>query len=193
MLDGNLSNWPDSTRLPSWALGSTAGPANADIRMAWSEKGLYVAAQVSHTKVSVPDPKSFWDGDCLEVFVDTRNKKGAHKFEPGDHQFWIVPQVEQKKAYLGQWKRQSEIPQTLYDIPGTQSFSARTNDGYIIEMLIPAAQLQQYQPKAGSWIGLNLNLHVIGPKGNREVFWVLPKADGAPDQPANWGSLLLTE
>ena len=192
VMDGDLSDWPTSTQIPGWMLGSTDGPADVKLHAAWSEKGLYVAAVVGGSKVSAPDPKQFWDGDALEVFVDTRNKKDSRKFEAGDHQFFLVPQVDQKDVYLGRWKRQSEIPATLFDI-ATESASKRTEDGYVIEALIPADQFQDFSPSVGTKLGMNLNLKVVGVRDTREVYWSQPKEEGTTDQPGRWGTVLLVE
>jgi hypothetical protein len=146
--------------------------------------------EVHDAKADVPDPRSFWVGDVLEVFVDTRAKKTPRRYEIGDHQFWLAPQADRKRVYLGQWKRNNEIPQTQYDIPGIQSATVKTNDGYIMECLIPASLIQGYKPVAGAQLGLSLNLTVKGIKLDREVYWPLPKSEGA-EQPASWGTVTL--
>jgi len=176
--------------LPSWILGSTLGDAKAAVYLAWSEKGLAVALDVRDSKVAVPDPRSFWLGDVLELFVDTRDKKTARGYETGDHQLWLAPQIEQKRVYVGQWKRNAEIPATIFDIPGIQSATLRKGDGYVLECLIPAALLKNFKPAAGIRLGLNLNLSVKGATQDREVFWPNAKADST-EQPATWGTITL--
>jgi len=192
VMDGDLKDWPANTRIPAWVLGSTLGDPNAAVYAAWSSKGLYVAAEVHDSKVSVPDPRNFWTGDVLEVFLDTHDKKTPRKYEPGDHQFWLAPQVDQKRVYVGQWKRNDEITETHYDIPGIQSYAVRKGDGYIMECLIPASLLKDYKPAAGTHLGLNLNLFVKGANQDRDVYWSLPKSE-SPDQPAGWGTVTLGE
>jgi len=189
-LDGNLKDWPTRTRIPAWALGSTLGDANAAVYLAWSPKGLYVAVDVHDSKAIALDPRSFWAGDVLELFVDTHDNKTRRQYESGDHQFWLAPQIDQKRAYVGQWKRGTELPETRYDIPGIQSTVVRTANGYVMECLLPASLLTGFKPSPGSRLGLNLNLSVKGAKQDREVFWSLPKSDGV-DQPANWASVIL--
>lgn len=189
-MDGTLKDWPARNRIPVWTLGSTLGQPNAAIYMAWSDKGLHVALEVHDSKADVPDPRNFWVGDVLEVFVDTRAKKTPRRYEVGDHQFWLAPQVGEKRVYMGQWKRNNEIPETRYDIPGIQSASVKTSDGYILECLIPASQIQGFKPTAGSQLGLSLNLTLKGIKLDREVFWPIPKSEGA-EQPASWGTVTL--
>ncbi len=192
-IDADLGDWDQSMRIPSWVLGSTIGKANAELYMAWSEKGLYVAANVADSKINTPDPRSFWGGDCLELFIDTRNKKTARQYEVGDHQFWFVPQVDDKRVYVGQWKRGSELAETRYDIPGFLTAAARTDDGYVMEFLIPASELKGFEARSGAKLGLSLNLSVKGKEVlEREVFWRLPKRE-TTEHPESWGSVTLTD
>ncbi len=190
VLDGNLKAWPAKARIPAWALGSTLGDPNAAVYLAWSPKGLYVAVDVHDSKATAPDPRSFWAGDVLELFLDTRDKKTPRTYEVGDHQFWFTPQVDQKRAYVGQWKRGTELAETRYDIPGIPSTVVRQENGYVMECFLPTALLSGFKPTSGARLGLNLNLSVKGVKQDREVFWSLPKAEGV-DQPAHWATVIL--
>lgn len=191
-MDGDLRDWPSKTKVPDWVLGSTSGTSDTAAYLAWSEKGLYIALEVHHSKASVPDPRNFWTGDVLELFLDAHDNKILRKYEPGDHQFWLAPLVDKKRVYVGQWKRNEEIPQIRYDLSGIQSMAVRKNDGYVLECLLPATQIQGFKPRAGTRLGLNLNLSVRGDKQDREVFWSLRKSEGA-DQPALWGTVTLAD
>lgn len=194
VMDGDLKDWPAKNRLPDWVLGSTSGKPNAALYLAWSAQGLHVAVEVRDSKVSVPDPQSFWAGDALELFVDTRDKKTVRPYEIGDHQFWLAPLVNGNKprVYVGQWKRNEEIATTQFDIAGISSAAVKRGDSYVMECVIPAAQLKGFNPVAGSRLGLNLNLSVKGLAQDREVYWAVPKADAVP-QPANWGTVTLSD
>lgn len=190
VMDGDLKEWSAKTKLPDWVLGSTLGEANAAVYMAWSAKGLHLALDVRDSKALVPDPRSFWMGDVLELFIDTRDKKTPRKYEAGDHQFWLAPQVDQKRVYAGQWKRNEEIAATKYDLAGIQSAVVKRGDGYILECLLPDSMIQDFKPAAGARLGLNLNLSIKGNRLDREVFWTVPKFEAA-EQPATWGTAIL--
>jgi hypothetical protein len=192
-LDGQLDDWPASTRLPDWMLGSSQGAPDAEVHLAWSSEGLYVGLEVKGSKVQVADPRSFWNGDCLELFIDTADDKRHREYEPGDHQFWFVPQPDQNRVFAGQWKRKSEIPETKYDLKEVKGSAVKTADGYRMEFLLPTAVLQKFNPKAGSRIGLNLNLTVQGMRFNRDVYWPWVKDWGVQNLPKNWGTLELAE
>ena len=192
-MDGRIDEWPEATRVPDWMLGSTLDAPKARVHLAWAPEGIYAAVAVSDTKALASDPRSFWAGDCLELFIDTRDDKRHRFFEPGDHQFWFVPLAGEARAYAGQWKRKDEIPATRYDVQGIQSAARRTPDGYVMELLLPAAQLKGYQPKAGARLGLNVNLTVKGRRLDREVYWPAAKDWAVMNLPKVWGSAELVE
>jgi hypothetical protein len=191
-MDGDLKDWNAAQQVPEWVLGSTNGAARAKVYLAWGKEGLYVAAEVRESKLHTTDPRSFWADDALELFIDTRDKKAPRAYEPGDHQFWLVPQVEGKRVYVGQWKRGAEITETRYDIGNIQSAAVRRDGGYVMECLIPASLLHDWKPQVGARLGLNFNLTVRSTP-DREVFWTRPKGDGATDHPETWGSALLAQ
>ena len=111
--------------------------------------------------------------------------------EATDHQFWFCPLVKEGRVYAGRWKRGNEIVDTQYDIPGVVSACRKTADGYVMEFLLPAAAMQGFNPAPGTTIGLNVNISVVGHRSQREVFWPIGKADGAMEQPWNWGRVTI--
>lgn len=192
-VDGDLADWPKAAEVPAWMLGTTLAPARAKAYLAWAPEGIYAAVAVTDTKVQASDPRSFWAGDCLELFLDTGDDKRHRLFEPGDHQFWFVPLVKDRRIYAGQWKRKDEIPATRYDIQAVRGAARRTEGGYVMEFLLPAAELHKFQPKAGARLGVNLNLTVKGTKLDREIYWPARKDWGVMNLPKTWGTMVLVE
>lgn len=192
-VDGDLGDWDARFLLPAWTVGSTLGEPGARIWSAWAPEGLYVALRVEDSVLNTTDPRSFWLGDALELFIDTADSKRHREFEPGDHQFWIVPQVADGSVYAGQWKRRDEIPEIRYAIPGVKGVSRRDGQGYAMELLLPAAAMHGYAPRAGGRIGLNLNLNIKGARHDREVFWPEAKSWGIMNLPKHWGSVELAD
>jgi hypothetical protein len=192
-IDGRLDDWGPAAQLPAWMLGSTAGEPRAEVRLAWAKEGIYGAVVVRDSKVQVQDPKSFWAGDVLELFIDTADNKQPRSPVEGDHQFWIVPLPDANRVYLGQWKMNREIPATRYDIPSIRGAATRTADGYRMEFLLPAEQMRNYHPQVGSRLGLNLNLSIQGRQLSREAYWPSPKHSGVAAHPDRWGTVLLVE
>ena len=192
-LDGRLDDWGPATRLPAWMLGSSVGESRAEVRLAWAKEGIYGAVMVRDSKVQVQDPKSFWAGDVLELFIDTADDKRPRSAIGGDHQFWMVPLPDANRVYVGQWKMNNEIPATLYDLPSIRGVATRTAGGYTMEFLLPAERIRNYHPQVGSRLGLNLNLTIQGKELNREAYWPSPKKSGVTAHPERWGTVLLVE
>jgi lysophospholipase L1-like esterase len=192
-IDGRLEDWTPETQLPAWMLGSTLGDANATVHLAWAREGLYGAVAVQDSKLLVKDPRSFWAGDALELFLDSADNKQPRVAVSGDHQFWFVPLPDAHRVYLGQWKMKDEIAATRYDLSAMQGVANSTADGYVMEFLLPANQLRNYHPHPGGRLGLNLNLTVQGQQSPREVYWPAPKSSGVPGHPDRWGTVLLLE
>ncbi|MEI6033745.1 MAG: sugar-binding protein [Verrucomicrobiae bacterium] len=192
-LDGNLGEWGKEMNIPDWMLGSTRGDADARLWLAWAPEGLYGAAEVKNSKGHVKNPREFWDGDALELFLSTGPSKKINEFENGDHQFWLVPNFDENRVFLGQWKAKDEIPGNRYDIPGVKSAARRTADGYVMEFLIPAAAFQQFSPRAGEEFGVAASLSVRGTDSAREVFWPRKKDANVRTMPMTWGKMKLVE
>ncbi|MDA3874980.1 MAG: NEW3 domain-containing protein, partial [Kiritimatiellae bacterium] len=151
----DAERWPEANRLPDWMLGSTYGEPRADVAVGWTEEGLWFGWKVDESKVYVTDPRSFWKGDVLEIFIDTDDDKAATSYGKGDHQFWIMAQPESNDVFLGQWKRGDEIADTRQDIEAVKGAAARTENGYVMEFLIPWSEIEGGQPGEGVRIGLN--------------------------------------
>ncbi|WPJ95845.1 sugar-binding protein [Coraliomargarita algicola] len=190
---GDTTQWPEANKLPEWIVGSIFGEPLTNIWMGWSGKGLWIGVDVKASKVQVTGPRSFWQADSLELFIDAQNDKTATSFGPGDHQFWAVAQPEEDCVYLGEWKRSDEIEETRYDIPLSYSASKRTEDGYTMEFIIPWSEIRGFTPRAGKDLGLNFNLNVKGIEGSREVYWPRVKTKGIIGQPKFWGTVELSQ
>jgi hypothetical protein len=189
--DGDVSQWPEANRLPGWMVGSTYGEPRADFWLGWTDQGLWAAVAVRESKTYVTDPRSFWQGDVLELFIDGNNDKTAKDYGSGDHQFWVVPQPQDQDVFVGQWKRGKEIADTRYDISGIQSASAKTETGFTMEFIIPWSELKEAQGKSGEEIGFNLSFTIKGTDGDRQVYWPRRKDAAVMGQPSSWGTVKL--
>jgi len=190
--DGDLGDWPAGARVPDWATALLGDDPGAAIYLGHSPAGLHLACRVGRSKAAASDPRSFWHHDCLEVFIDSADDKTPRPaYRPTDHQFWLCPVANEHRAYLGRWKRNEEIPETLYDVPGIESSAKRIGGGYVMEALLPAAMIRGFRSQSGRRLGLNLNLTVPGPNGPSEVYWPTGKPGNAPTSPHLWGTVEL--
>jgi len=192
-LDGDLSHWPKEDEMPGWILGSTSGPGKARIWLAWAPEGIYGAVEVHDSTRKVDDPASFWDGDSLELFISAKGGEPSINMSPDDHQFWFMPDFKKNRVYVGEWRTKDNHPDAKFDLPGIKSAAKQTDDGYVMEFLLPASAIPNFNPTAGMAFRVNINLGIYGTGGKREVYWPLNKATGAGDHPNQWGVLKLND
>ncbi|NRA38024.1 MAG: hypothetical protein HRU15_07785 [Planctomycetes bacterium] len=192
-IDGDLSEWPANTAWPEWMMGIDMGDLKCKMHAAWATEGLYLGFIVENSKMIGEEPHSFWNGDVIEILLDTNDNKNHRDFEKGDHQFWIVPQVNKGSAYLGQWKQKEEIAKTRFGIKSFQSVAQKHKDGYLIEALIPAAEIQGFKAALGNKIGLSALFTIKGHDHNRNVYWPIKKQWIVTNWPKTWGTLELVK
>lgn len=172
-LDADLSDWAG---LPGEVLintqeqlhvsrGPWPGPEDlsARVQLAWRSEGLYLAAEVRDDQLQQSQRGSLiYKGDHLEVFIDTTPDAdtGRTSLGAGQFQFGLSP---------GNFRRTGDA---LVDV-GAELFvfrpentaaegaglaSRRTDDGYVIEALLPFALMDIETPKPGMPLGLEVAL-----------------------------------
>lgn len=160
-IDGALDEWKD---IPAISLGAAeagniegyGGPddLSADVRLAWDDANLYVAATVTDQAFSQPHrDREIWQGDCIQLGVRgglpprTSTYDGVHEFgmalTPDGPELWKWFPAE-GVADGGQVAVVRRDTQTIYevaipwsqsgtspepDIPSSLSFTANDDDG----------------------------------------------------------------
>ncbi len=140
IIDGDPSDWPDSyppIRLLSDIQGESPAPGDlkAYFRLAWSENGLLILAEVEDD-VIFEDPKKFWNGDGIEIFLS-----------PGIGSFDIIqmslrPSFDLKDSLVFMNifdHRRSDSLKTIS--PESMFFGSKSSSAYCLEGLIPLDML----------------------------------------------------
>ena len=65
--------------------------AFATLYMAWDDSGLYFGLEVKKKTRYKIDPRNYAQGDCLELWIDTRDVKEAHRAGRYCHHFYFLP------------------------------------------------------------------------------------------------------
>ncbi|MEE2707465.1 MAG: sugar-binding protein [Planctomycetota bacterium] len=152
----------ESYSLPSFShLGqesSSAKPRWADVRMAWSDTGLFFNLRVRDkqrppwcraTKVE--------DSDGLAVWIDTRNTQGVHRANRFCHQFRFLPAGGGKK-YAAPVAVQLAVDRARENAVGAAASGLKIRaekrvDGYVLEGHIPGDALTGYDPEEHTQLG----------------------------------------
>ena len=88
-IDGNLKDWDDDALVPDLMAVDGHQPF-ASAYMAWDDSGLYFAIEVKNKTTYKLNPRTPTEGDCLELFIDTRDVK-EHRANRFCHRFYFLP------------------------------------------------------------------------------------------------------
>jgi hypothetical protein len=180
--------------LPSF--GQLAGQSPfADLRAAWSERGLFFDLRVRGKKQTVWCRSSrLEDSDGLHVWIDTRDAHNIHRASRFCHYFVFLPQgsgprTDDPTAVLVPIHRAREEPRPVAQ--GQLLVSSECQrDGYRLLASIPAQAMTGYDPAEQPRLGFSYQVQ------DRELGWQLfsigPEFPVAED-PSLWGTLELVE
>ncbi len=156
--DDRLLDLPEDCRLDNFAVMD--GQSNfADVRMAWNELGLGFQIEVKG-KEQVPqgDATRPRGSDGVTLWIDTRDARTSHRASRYCHQFHFLPTGDgpdhDEPAFV-----QTKINRALHDAPlvhaGSVPFRCvHTKGGYLIEVFLPAAALNGFDPDQNRQLGI---------------------------------------
>ena len=190
-IDGRLGDWDDSSRLPD--LMAVEGlDSFAEARLAWNDDGLFLAFEVRGKRNYKIDPSQPTRGDCVEVWIDTRDVKDAHRANRYCHRFCFLPGGRGKggKEPIG---RQNSIDRAREQAPPCPEEAIRVGlrrlkRSYTLEVALPAEGLNGYQPREFNRLGFTYLIHdaELGVQS-----WSAGRDLPVTQDPSTWGSIEL--
>ncbi len=136
----------------------------ADVRVAWNESGLGFQVEVAG-KENLPqgDASRPRQADGVTLWIDTRDARTSHRATRYCHQFHLLPTgggSEHDEPVL----LQARINRALQDAPNNLNSSvpfrsARKGSGYKIEVFLPTAVLNGYDPEQNPRLGIYYAVH----------------------------------
>lgn len=192
-IDGDLSDWRDSFALPDLA-GIDGAPGFATVYTAWDRRGLYFALDVGDKEKVSCDRRRPHKGDAFFVWIDTRDVRDALRAGRFCHHFIATPRGtgpggSQAKAW------QSPIHRAREQAPICQPSelhvaSAVRTGGYSLELALPAAVLNGYDPDECARLGLT---YMITDVDHGQQLWNVPPHLPFGHDPSTWAAIELTE
>jgi hypothetical protein len=170
-LDGKADEWATTEKKTVLAFNRP----KAEFMVGSGEEGLSFFSRVKD-----PDPMNkpqkgwfVWDGDCIELFIDTNPEETPSFFTENKFQLGLAPTTTDgmpqvilinsghKDMIRGQELKECKIA------------SRKEKDGWAVEALIPWKVLGKNRPKAGTQWGLDIAVDDAGKEGTRDcqVFW----------------------
>ena len=190
-IDGNLNDWAEDEHLPD--LMPVEGlDAYATLYMAWNEDALYFGLEVPRKTTYKLDPRKPANGDCLELFLDTRDVKDAHRGNRYCHRFFFLPGGTGKdgKSPIG---RQSSLEKAREQAPPCPEESIavglrRLKRSYQMEIALPANGLNGFEPRDFNRIGFTYILH---DSQHGLQTWSAGRDVQVAQDPGTWGTVEL--
>ena len=149
--------------------------ATATVQLMWDDEHIYALWHVKDAALSAKadDP---WAQDSVEVFLD-QNKKGTTSYQSDDGQYRV--------NFNGVLSGQGEG----YDEADLKAATAKTEDGYVVEMSVRAKKVEL---KQGAKLGLELQVNDDHESGSRDAVskWNHTE-DDSWENTSNFGTLEL--
>ena len=160
----------------------------ADIGMSWSQEGLYVYLH-AHKKFEEASYPKFTEGDALELFFDTRDRKDAGFPTRFCHHFLILPQEIQGVRVMELTRFRTEDSHPLCDPAKIEiSFHAGSRD-YFLDLFFPTEILHGYDPYSFDRLGFTYTVHRY--KNHPQNFSVSSNYVNIAQNPSLWASCKL--
>ncbi len=138
-------------------------PVFADVRAAWSEEGLAFTVIVAGKQQPPWCRESrMEDSDGLQLWIDTRDVHNVHRASRFCHRFLFLPsgggnRLDQPVAQWLPIHRAKEHPKAIR-AGVIRAASQRRQDGYQIDLVLPAETLTGFDPQEHPRLGLNYAL-----------------------------------
>jgi len=158
VIDGLLGEWGDASRVPDLAAIDGTDPF-ADVYTAWGEAGLYLAIRVRGAPGLAVQTARPLRGDGLQVWLDTRDVRDAHRASRYCHHFYFLPVGggrAGKSPVAGQVRIRRARGQARMCRPEEIAAASRVSRrGYGMEIHIPGESLTGFDPAENSLLGFS--------------------------------------
>ena len=191
VIDGDLSDWPEASRLPD--LGAIDGsPGFAAVYLTWDAKGLYVAVDVPGKTTVAGNRQRPQTADALFLWIDTRDVRDALRAGRFCHHFIALPRgAGRTRATAWQAPIQRAREQAPIGDPSHLTVaSAIRRDGYSLELALPASALNGYDPAECSRLGFT---YMITDLDHGTQLWNVPSGIPFGHDPSTWAAIELGE
>ncbi|HRK31522.1 MAG TPA: hypothetical protein PLD59_10625 [Tepidisphaeraceae bacterium] len=200
-LNGELSDWPPAAKVQGMKRSQTIGLDRSrqpvpNIYMGWTHEGVYLGMEVFDDDIqSAPAKGWWWTRDCVEFWIATKPVASDQvRYDPNCHQFFFVPidypGSDGVAGVVGQWHRPGDaLSDNLIPHPAIKDAVRVLPDRYVVEMFIPAAALNGFDPETTREI--SVNFHARNFQHAIEYFWSAPKEAVTQLRPNTWGTAYL--
>lgn len=157
-IDGDVSKWSHKYMAPP--LVELEGEETwADVYWGWHADGFYAAFDVPERAGRLHcDPKHWWKQDGLRLCINTREARDLKRATRFCHFFYVLPMgggASGKQPVIGMHRMsRAKEPPPAVDLSAATVAALVTRRGYSVEVGLPAACLNGWEPTEHARIGL---------------------------------------
>ncbi len=156
--DGDLASWKNLTQLAIINPKVNGYDASGFAYLGWDDSYLYAAVdmrdnQMMNTKLR----NKLYREDCVELFISTEPRDSETGYGPNDHQLFISPTSAEGQGVLGKVVDQAEVE--VRDIADSQFYAGATKIGWLVQVAIPWAALNDFDAKPGAQLAMELRVN----------------------------------
>lgn len=190
VIDGSIAEWTHAHRMPDLC-GIDGKEPFAEFYMAWNEDGLYFAFDVLGDAAVVVESKRPLRGDGLQLWVDTRDVRDAHRASRFCHHFYFLPGKGKRRAVGGQIRlRRAGAHSRLNESRDLIVATKSRRKGYTMEIHIPAHALTGFDPEENSRLGFT---YLLRDRKLGRQFWSADEPLPVAYDPSLWGTVVLAK
>ncbi|MCK6472361.1 MAG: hypothetical protein L6R28_11505 [Planctomycetes bacterium] len=201
VIDGKLEEWKDVEAMKlhhSWADKSRPGLKIAEpqcVKFAWDNGGLYLCYDIvdADNDIKYVETHRFWEGDGVEIYLDTLNTKDRKRGSDWTQQFWAWPFGEAANpGHIGGEVVSQKGGGHNYLPCGPGKFqraAQKTKDGWSMEIYLPKDAIRKPDLRAGRIIGFDTCVMTGSPL---DYFWCGSNELRPSEHPDSWGDVLLS-
>lgn len=179
--------WGRECILPATA-GLAGASAFAEVFLCWNEEWLAFAVEVKGKRRVRPYPEQFWLGDSVELWLDTRDVRNAHRLSRFCHHFVLLPPAGRGGPKGGRAFLAEDSPAEPLHPGALKLASRRTPGGYRMELVIEAEALVGYDPLEHPRLGFNYHVNDLELGAQ---WWTFGRDFPIWKDPSLWGTLIL--
>jgi len=184
---GALGRWDEDCLLPDAVAPAGAKPF-ARVWACWNELWLAFSVEVRGKKQVRPYPEQFWLGDCVELGIDARDVRTAHRLSKFCHHFVILPPSGGKRPRDASAFLADDSPAEPADPGAVEVVSRLTEGGYRVDVVIGAEALSGFDPREHPRLGFTYHVNDLELGAQ---YWTFGRDFPIWKDPSLWGTLIL--
>jgi hypothetical protein len=189
-LKGALAGWDQANMLPD-LMAVDGKEAYAQAYLGWRADGIYLGFDVMGAPGLEVQPSRPLKGDGIQVWLDTRDVRNAHRASRFCHHFYFLPTGgTSDRPLAGQVRIRRARAQGKPCEPQNITVAARvTKKGYRLSAHLPADILTGFEPEDNSRFGFT---YIIRDRKLGRQYWTADEPLPVAYDPSLWGTVVLT-